>query len=75
MNESEKEENSKVSYVDRSTFGILNRPWLMPILIAIFICILIIVFGYGLPESILELFILQVVKRSLKAQKRSRHFS
>ena len=57
MNESEKEENSKVSYVDRSTFGILNRPWLMPILIAIFICILIIVFGYGLPESILELFI------------------
>lgn len=57
MNESEKEENFKVSYVDRSTFGILNRPWLMPILIAIFICILIIVFGYGLPESILELFI------------------
>lgn len=57
MTESEKEENPKVSYVDRSTWGIWHRPWLMPVLIALFICGLIIVFGYGLPESILEMFI------------------
>lgn len=57
MNESEKEEKTKVAYLDRPTFWFSSRPWLMLAFIGLFSFFQYLVFKHGFPEATLETLI------------------